>query len=143
MTRHLQTAAAVLALTALAACASRAGVPAGPSGTAASVPAVRTNDYGNIRWNKPSVHVYKSKGASTASLTFWAKNGYILFPQSCEHGGQFVGTPGTVKGNPNRYERVQFSFVAKTGKADQCTFTAVLNNTGSPPIATLAVYLNS
>jgi hypothetical protein len=140
MKRHLPAASATLALAALAACGSPATVPGSPSGAPA---AVRTNDYGNIRWNKAAVHVYKSKIGTTALLTFWAKDGYFTYPISCPNGGKFVATPGTVTGNPNRYYRVKYSFVAKTGKPDQCTFTAVLNNTGSPPIARLTVYLNS
>jgi hypothetical protein len=143
MNRPLQSASAVMALAALTACASPAGVSDAPSAASLSTPTVRTNDYGNIRWNKAAVHVYKSKNAAIALLTFWAKDGYFTYPISCQDGGQFVATPGKGKGNPNRYDRVKYSFVAKTGKPDQCTFTAVLNNTGSPPIATLTVYLNS
>jgi hypothetical protein len=141
MNQLLQAASAILALATVTACASPATVPADPS--PAPAPAARTNDYGNIRWNKATVHIYKSKSAPSATLTFWAKDGYFTYPNSCQNGGKFVATPGSVTGNPNRYDRVKYSFVAKTGKPDQCTFTAVLNNTGSPPIATLTVYLNS
>src|SRR5580692_8796214 len=142
MKRYSQTASATFALIVLAACASPTGVSGGPS-AALSVPAARTNDYGNIRWNKPSLHLFKSKGAQTALLSFWAKDGYFTYPMSCQNGGKVVATPGKVAGNPNRYDHVKYSFVAKTGKADQCTFSAVLNNTGSPPITTITLYLNS
>jgi hypothetical protein len=141
MNQLFQVASATLALAMVTACASPATTAAGLF--ASRAPAARVNDYGNIRWNKVAVHVYKSKSGSSATLTFWAKDGYFTYPNSCPSGGKFVATPGNVKGNPNRYERVKYSFVAKTSKADQCTFTAVLNNTGSPPIATLTVDLNS
>jgi hypothetical protein len=144
MKRYLQTALAACTMLAVSACAAPTTVTMAPSDSSAVLaPEIRTDDYGNIRWNKATIHVYKSKGADTALLTFWAKDGYFTYPISCKSGGQLVATPGTVKGNPNRYDRVKYSFVAKTGKPDQCTFTAVLDNTGSPPIAILTIYLNS
>ncbi|HXM06488.1 MAG TPA: hypothetical protein VN936_03450 [Candidatus Acidoferrum sp.] len=143
MNRPLQPASAAMALAALTACASPAGVSDAPSAASLSTPTVRTNDYGNIRWNKSSIHIYKSKGPKSAVLTYWAKDGYSTYPISCQNGGSFGAQQGKTSGNPNRYDHVKYSFVAKTGKPDQCTFTAVLNNTGSPPIATLTVYLNS
>jgi hypothetical protein len=142
MNLPVQLASATVALLAVTACAS-APISNVPPAANVSAPAVQTNDYGNIRWNKAAVHAYKSKGATTAILTFWARDGYFKYPNSCQNGGRFVATPGKIKGNPNRYDRVKYSFVAKTGKPDQCTLTAVLNNTGSPPIATLTVHLNS
>jgi hypothetical protein len=143
MNRYLRAASATLTLAALAACASPGGLSGAPSAAAVSAPAVRANDYGNIRWTPTAVHVYKSKGAATAVLTFWAKDGYFTDPISCQNGDTVIATPGKIKGNPNRYDRVKYSFVAKNAKVDKCTFTAVLNNTGSPPIAVLTVRLNS
>jgi hypothetical protein len=142
MNEHLKIASATVLLLTAAACAS-AHVSDVPASGVVSLPAVRTNDYGNIRWNKTSIHVYKSKGSTTATLTFWARDGYFTYPLSCQNGGKIEATPGTVKGNPNRYDRVKYTFVAKTAKADTCSFTAVLNNTGSPPLTTLTLYLNS
>jgi hypothetical protein len=133
----------LLAVATTAACASPATVPGGSSvmSQPAAQAAARPNDYGNIRWNKSTIHVYKSK-ASTATLTFWARDGYFTYPMTCQNGSKVTATPGTVHGNPNRYDHVKFSFVVKTAKADQCYYTAVLNNTGSPPLTTIEIYLN-
>ena len=142
MNLPMQIASATVALLAITACAS-APISNVPPAANVSAPAVQTNDYGNIRWNKTSLHVFKSRGYATATLAFWAKDGYFTYPLSCQNGGKIEATPGKVNGNPNRYDHVQYTFVAKTAKADTCELTAVLNNTGSPPLTTIELYLNS
>jgi hypothetical protein len=143
MKRYFQVVVAT-AVAVTAACASPNGVPSSVSPTSgASALLSRPNDYGNIRWNKSSVHVYKSKRSASATLAFWARDGYFTYPIACQNGGNIVATPGTVHGNPKRYDYVKYTFVAKTAKADTCGFTAVLNNTGSPPLTTLTLYVNS
>ncbi|HEY1429521.1 MAG TPA: hypothetical protein VGF18_08100 [Candidatus Tumulicola sp.] len=128
----------------LSACASpTASHNATPDAVPASRSKARPNDYGNIRWNKAAIHVHKSKGAKSAVLTFWAKDGYFRVPNYCQNGGNFDAVAGRTRSNPNRYDHTHFKFTALTSQPDTCTFTVILANTGSPPIATLTVYLNS
>jgi hypothetical protein len=139
----LRAAPALALLLTAAACASGGTSSVAPSASSAGLPAVRTNDYGNIRWNKDAIHVYESKGQKNAVLTFWARDGYFVTPIHCQNGGTFDATAGKTHGNPNRYDHTRYEFTAVSKKPDTCTFTAILANTGSPPIATLTVDLNS
>lgn len=74
-----------------------------------------------------------------AVLTYWAPNGYYLTPLYCANGSQITDTAGRPKGSPSGYERVKYSFTTQSRGPDSCAIDAVLNNTGSPPIAILKI----
>jgi hypothetical protein len=142
MKRSARTATSFALIAALAACASPAVAPPPAAGISDLTSALRPNDYGNIRWNKASLHLYKLRGPRYATLTYWAANGYSTYPISCQNGGRVSATQGKTTGNPDKYFHVKYAFRVSSTKPDTCSFTAVLANTGSPPIATLTIYLN-
>jgi hypothetical protein len=99
---------------------------------------------GNIFWNKAALHVaYPSKSHRKAVLTYWAPDGYYTLPVSCKNGGRISATPHQKSGDPSGYMHVVYWFKAKTPGPDSCSFTAVLNNTGSPPIAIIDLFIGS
>lgn len=93
-----------------------------------------SHGHGNIFWNKTRLSL-PTKGHAEAVLSYWAVDGYFTEPNYCRYGGQFSAKVHRSWGNPKKYMHVLYWFKAKTRGADQCDFTAVLNNTGSPPIA--------
>ena len=93
----------------------------------------------NIFWNKKSLNLsYGDKMPAKAVLTYWAPSGYYT-DESCNNGGKFSATPGRTWGNPRAYKHVLYSFEAQSAGRARCGFAAILNNTGSPPIASLTL----
>jgi len=70
-------------------------------------------------------------------LNFWAPDGYFTEPLYCQNGSQIAISHGKAQGNPSGDEHVAYTFRAKGAGPDSCSYDAVLNNTGSPPIAIL------
>jgi hypothetical protein len=95
-----------------------------------------SHGYGNIYWNKTRVRL-PLRGHAEAVLSYWGVDGYYTEPNYCRNGGQFSATVHRTWGNPKKYLHVLYWFRAKTRLPDECAFTAVLNNTGSPPIAVI------
>lgn len=129
-------------LATLAACTSGASTP----GTSIGAAQVRqgflpgSGSCCNISWNKKRLNLrYDSKPTMDAVLTYWAPNGYYLTPFYCQNGSQIIATPGRSKGSPSGYMRVKYSFTTQSPGPDDCAVDAVLNNTGSPPIAILKI----
>jgi hypothetical protein len=77
-----------------------------------------------------------------ALLTYWAPNGYFTEPVYCKNGGKISATAHRKYGNPSAYMHVVFWFKALSAGPDECGFTAVLNNTGSPPIAVIELHID-
>ena len=134
---------AIASLVAVTACGSQSSSQPSAVGVSAARSSARPNDYGNIRWNKAAIHLYKSRGAKSAILTYWARDGYFLSQVYCQNGGNLTAVAGRTYGNPNRYDHTHFKFTALTSKPDTCSLLAILANTGSPPLASITVYLNS
>lgn len=114
------------------------GIGSAPS--AASVAAVRQASSGNIYWSKGKLKLtYPPHGKKSVVLNFWAPDGYFTDPMYCQNGSKIAVSHGQVSGNPSGYEHVTYSFRAKSAGPDSCSYDAVLNNTGSPPIAILHI----
>jgi hypothetical protein len=124
-------ALAPFALTAiLAACKATQA----PGGTPGAMPAARTG--ANIFWNKPLLRLrYPGKSPAKAILSYYGPDGYYTELICCKQGGKFSATAHRHWGNPSGYLHVVYWFKALTDGPDRCAFSAVLNNTGSPPIA--------
>jgi len=127
-----------------------AGVLAGCASTsqaASEVPSIQTQSRlttGNIYWQPQRVRLpYPAKSSVRARLTYWGPNGYFTEPIACDHGGQISDRAGKPYGNPSGYMHVVYSFKAMTEGPATCGFDAVLNNTGSPPIAVLELRIES
>lgn len=113
------------------------GVSPRPS-AAALAPAVRQSSTGNIYWSKSKLKLqYPPLGKKEVVLNFWAPNGYFTEPMYCRNGSTIAVSHGKAKGNPSGYEHVVYSFRATKAGPDSCDYDAVLNGTGSPPIAIL------
>lgn len=94
----------------------------------------------NIYWNKASLHVKYAPGVhGQAILSYWGPNGYYTDPPTCKNGGKISATARRTWGNRSKYLHVLYWFKARSKGPDYCTFTAILDNTGSPPIATIEV----
>ena len=105
-----------------------------------SVPA--TGGCCNIFWNKRRLDLpYPATAHAQAVLSYWASNGYFTYPVYCEKGSQISATAHRTWGNPKRYMHVVYWFEAKSPGPDRCSFTAVLSNTGSPPIAIIKLHI--
>jgi hypothetical protein len=122
-------------LTALCASALLSGCGGGPlkaepSAIAASAP-------GNIYWNKPALKLQSDGEHAQAILTYWGPDGYFTQPGYCKDGGRISATTHGRSGKRTGYVHVVYWFKALTHNPDQCGFSAVLNNTGSPPIAVI------
>jgi hypothetical protein len=92
----------------------------------------------NIFWNKPRLRLpYPTKSHAQAVLSYWAPNGYFTYPVDCKKGGRISVSTHRKWGNPKGYMHVLYWFEAQSPGPDRCGFTAVLSNTGSPPIATI------
>ena len=130
-------AAAIIATALLAGCSTASSPstsPAVPQSVSRAVPA--SHGYGSIFWNKISLRLPpKGHGHAEAVLSYWAVDGYFTEPNYCRDGEQFSATAHRSWGNPKKYMHVLYWFKAKSRGADECEFTAVLNSTGSPPIA--------
>jgi hypothetical protein len=93
---------------------------------------------GNIFWNKAGVRLrYGATHPAKAVLTYWGPDGYYTAPLYCRGDTQISVKHGRSHGNPAGYLHVAYVFRALSHGPDQCQFTAILNNTGSPPIATI------
>ncbi len=123
---------------------TQAGAPQTlPEAAAARRPAAGSGSTGNIYWNKGALHLrYPAKYHAKATLSYWAPNGYFTLPISCRHSGKIDASRHRLSGNPSGYMNAVYWFSAKSAGPDDCSFTAVLNNTGSPPIATLTLYID-
>ncbi|HEX3369877.1 MAG TPA: hypothetical protein VHS56_09910 [Candidatus Cybelea sp.] len=99
---------------------------------------------GNIYWGKGKLKLqYPPHGKKEDVLHFWGPDGYFTEALYCEHGSQVAITHGKIKGDPSGYQYVTYTFHAKSAGPDSCSFDAVLNNTGSPPIAVLRLVIGS
>jgi hypothetical protein len=99
---------------------------------------------GTIYWHPQHVRLsYPARTAVRARLTYWGPDGYFTQPMYCDHGGQISDRVGKPHGNPSGYMHVVFSFKATSKGPATCNFDAVLNNTGSPPIAVLLLRIGS
>jgi hypothetical protein len=127
--RRRTSLAILFAMALLPACGS-AGLNAEPGVIAATGP-------GNIYWNKPALRLKADGARSEAILTYWGPDGYYTEPVYCKNGGQISATTHGQRGKRTGYVHVIYWFKALTHKPDQCGFSAVLNNTGSPPIAVI------
>jgi hypothetical protein len=138
-----KTIVTVVASAILAACGTTSSPLGAPAGGQVAQSAPATHGTGNIYWNKRRLHLNYDRGHwESAVLSYWAVDGYFLEPPYCKHGGQFLANPGHSWGNPQKYMHVLFKIRASSPGPDECALTAVLNNTGSPPTATLKLKLN-
>jgi hypothetical protein len=136
---------ALLAAAALTACnaSQLANVPAAQTklGTTQRG-AAKPNYNGNITWNKSAVRLrYPSTKHARAELSYFGPDGYYTLPVYCKNGGEIATTPHRQWGNPKKYLHVEYWFQAQSAGPDDCSFTAILNNTGSPPIAILKIHI--
>ena len=97
---------------------------------------------GTIYWSKQRLHLkYPSASHGQAVLTYWAPNGYFTYGPTCDHGSQVRITTHRHWGNPSAYMHVVYWFKALNAGPDDCYFTAILNNTGSPPLSTITLQI--
>ncbi len=101
-----------------------------PAVIAASAP-------GNIYWNKAGLRLKANGAHGEAILTYWGPDGYYTEPVYCQSGGRISATTHGRRGKRTGYVHVVYWFKALTRNPDQCGFSAVLKNTGSPPIAVI------
>jgi len=121
---------AVLLASALLPGCSGASLNAEPGVVAATAP-------GNIYWSKASLRLKDNGGHGEAILSYWGPDGYYTEPLYCKNGGRISATIHGRSGKKTGYVHVVYWFKALTHGPDQCGFSAVLNNTGSPPIAVI------
>ncbi|MGA7356192.1 MAG: hypothetical protein WA431_09930 [Candidatus Cybelea sp.] len=113
-----------------------------PIGSAPAPSAQQQYSSGNIFWNKASVRLrYGEIRPAKAVLTYWGPDGYYTAPLYCQRGTQISAKHGRDHGNPSGYLHVTYFFRALSRGQDECQFTAILNNTGSPPIATISLHV--
>jgi hypothetical protein len=118
------------------------GVASSPQ-TAGAAAAHRASS-GNIYWSKGKLKLpYPPRGKKEAVLNFWGPDGYYTEAPYCQKGSKIAITHGKVKGDPSGYEYIVYTFRAKSAGPDSCAYDAVLNNTGSPPIAVLHLSIGS
>ncbi len=138
----LRLFASVAFIATLAACASSQPAPNLPSGASSGLQRVSpaSGSCCDIFWNKKRLNLrYGSKPTMDAVLRYWAPNGYYLTQIYCQNGSQITATPGRTWGDPSGYKRVKYSFTTHSSGPDRCGVTAVLNDTGSPPVAVLKI----
>ncbi len=100
------------------------------------------NYNGNITWNKNAVRLrYPLTKHARAELSYFGPDGYNTLPVYCKNAGEITTTPHRQWGNPKKYLHVEYWFQAQSAGPDDCSFTAILNNTGSPPIAILKIHI--
>lgn len=127
-----------VALAGCAALLSGCGGGVASSPAAPSAAAVRNATSGNIYWSKGKLRLpYPAHGAKRVVLTYWGPDGYFTEPIYCQNGSNIAVSHGKPSGKSSGYQHVVFSFRAKSAGPDTCSYDAVLNNTGSPPIAIL------
>jgi hypothetical protein len=137
--RNFLAATCILAA-ALAGCA----VAQSPIGSTSAPSTQQRYSSGNIFWNKASVRLRDgAMHPARAVLTYWGPDGYFTYPLYCKHGALISADHGRSRGNPSGYLHVTYSFRARSQGPDECHFTAVLNNTGSPPIAIINLHVGS
>jgi hypothetical protein len=125
-----------------AGCASPTGPPPAPAATIAGVESPSEHGPGNIYWRPRRLSLpYPSKAHAEAVLSYWGPDGYFTETSYCKNGGRFSATPHRQYGNPSKYRHVVYWFKALSPGPDDCTFTVVLDNTGSPPIAILRLHI--
>jgi hypothetical protein len=129
MDRH-RTLLAVLFASALLSGCGGASLKTEPGVVAASAP-------GNIYWNKPALRLKADGARGEAVLSYWGPDGYYTEPLYCKNGGQISATTHGHRGKRTGYVHVVYWFKALSHNPDECGFSAVLNNTGSPPIAVI------
>ncbi len=123
----------------LAGCGGSHSTPAGAS----IVPASR-DSFGNIYWNKRRLNLrYPPASHAKAVLTYWAPNGYYTVGPACKHGGMVSATAHGSWGDPSGYMHVNYWFKARSAGPDKCGFSAILENTGSPPIAPIELHIEA
>jgi hypothetical protein len=105
----------------------------------ALAPQVRHASEGNIYWSKAQLRLPYPHGEKRAVLTYWAPNGYFTYRYSCGNGSKLAISTGRTWGNSSGYKHIVYRFQAETKGPDTCGFTAVLNNTGSPPTASITL----
>jgi hypothetical protein len=116
---------------------------AGPPGAMQQPTSVSKAYNGNIYWSKARLRLpYPPSSPGKATLTYFGPDGYYTYPVYCKNGGKISATPHRKFGNPKAYLHVVYWFKAQTPGPDDCSFTAVLNNTGSPPIAIIKLHIN-
>jgi hypothetical protein len=99
---------------------------------------VAKGSMGNIYWSRARLNLaYPSKSYVYATLTYWAPNGYLTAPHSCKRKGTFAAVPHRRSGNPHGYMNVVYWFKATAPGPNTCALTAILKNTGSPPLSTI------
>lgn len=122
--------------------ASPASVPAGANAVIDAPHRVGASSSGNIYRNKRRVRLrYASQTHGSAILTYWGPNGYYTTPMTCKRGGRVVATTHHRSGNPSGYVNVVYWFKARSKGPDHCGFSAVLDGTGSPPIAPISIHI--
>lgn len=105
---------------------------------AGAAPATRPASTGNIFWSKAHIRLtYPAHGVKQVVLTYWGPDGYFTYPMDCQNGSTIAISHGKAHGNPSGYQHVIYSFRAENAGPDTCSYDAVLNNTGSPPITVL------
>lgn len=137
--RNFLAATCILAA-ALAGCAGAQS----PIGSTSAPSAQQRYSSGNIFWNKAGVRLhYAAMHPARAVLSYWGPDGYFTEPLYCKHGTQISAKHGRSRGNPSGYLHVTYFFRALGQGPDECQFSAVLNNTGSPPIAIINLHVGS
>ncbi|MFY9709655.1 MAG: hypothetical protein WA668_12250 [Candidatus Cybelea sp.] len=134
---------ALLAAAASTACsASQPANPPAAQSDVGTVQRAKLNYSGNITWNKNAVRLrYPSTKHARAELSYFGPDGYYTLPVYCKNAGEIATTPHRQWGNPKKYVHVEYWFQAQSAGPDDCSFTAILNNTGSPPIAILKIHI--
>jgi hypothetical protein len=138
MLRVFASFALVALLTACAGSHSSAGIPSSDSSAGRSRVA---GTCCTLWWSKKRLTL-RDGVMARAVLTFWSRNGYFFYPADCEHGSQISVATGRTWGDPSTYEHVVVKFKTQGPGPDRCAITAVLNNTGSPPLATLKLRID-
>jgi hypothetical protein len=114
-----------------------------PIGSSPAASALQRYSSGNIFWNKAGVRLrYGATRPAKAVLTYWGPDGYYTAPLYCRGDTQISVKHGRNHGNPSDYLHVTYFFRALSQGPDQCQFTAILNNTGSPPIAIINLHVD-
>ena len=140
---HFRFSSCAVSLCAAVAIVSGCGGSQGATtGAAPPDASARRDSTGNIYWNKGKLNLpYPAKRTDRATLTYWGPNGYFTEPISCKTQGQISFKHGHPSGNPSGYMHVVYRFKAQTAGPNECGFSAVLNGTGSPPIAVIQLHI--
>jgi hypothetical protein len=138
MLRYLASTIVIALLTACASAPSALGVPAGTASTRQDLSHAPHNCC--IWWNKMHLTLrYPSQPTKDAVLRYWGPKGYHLTQFYCQNGSQLTATLERTWGNVTALMHARYSFTTASPGPDRCAIDAVLNNTGSPPIAILKI----